>query len=200
MPQQDITTQRPIRIQFFRFRKCFWIHGRFRRGNKYYLALQNLLHLLLRAATSLLLLTIINNHRIPSRHARHTRHDAGVAHTLKDETLKFAIRGVVVIGLVGEVDDAGFVSGVLRKEEEVDEEGGLLSEISCYGGGDSDDVAYEVAQREVGVEEGFVDSVGVGTDLVEGKGLAMVHDNPGGGERDILFKGEEKKKKELLTS
>lgn len=123
-----------------------------------------------------------------------------MAHTLKDETLKFAIRGVVVVGLVGEVDDAGFVSGVLRKEEEVDEEGGLLSEISCYGGGDSDDVAYEVAEGEVGVEEGFVDSVGVGTDLVEGKGLAMVHDHPGGGERDILFKGEEKEKKELLTS
>lgn len=89
-----------------------------------------------------------------------------MAHTLKDETLQFAIRGVVVVGLVGEVDDAGFVSGVLRKEEEVDEEGGLLSEISCYGGGDSDDVAYEVAEGEVGVEEGFVDSVGVGTDLV----------------------------------
>lgn len=89
-----------------------------------------------------------------------------MAHPLKDETLKFAIGGVVVVGLVGEVDDAGFVSGVLRKEEEVDEEGGLLSEISCYGGGDSDDVAYEVAEGEVGVEEGFVDSVGVGTDLV----------------------------------
>lgn len=104
-----------------------------------------------------------------------------MAHPLEDETLKFAIRGVVVIGLVGEVDDAGFVSGVLRKEKEVDEEGGLLSEISCYGGGDSDDVAYEVAQGEVGVEESFVDSVSVGTDLVEGKGLAMVHDHPRGG-------------------
>lgn len=119
-----------------------------------------------------------------------------MAHPLKDETLKFAIRGVVVIGLVGEVDDAGFVSGVLRKEEEVDEEGGLLSEISCYGGGASDDVAYEVAQGEVGVEEGFVDSVGVGTDLVEGKGLAMVHDHPG--EREgysVQRRGEEKKKR-----
>lgn len=197
MPQQNITTQRPIRIQFFRFRKCFGIHGRFRRGNKYHLALQNLL--LLRAATSSLLPVI--NHRIPSRHARHTRHDAGVAHPLKDETLKFAIRGVVVVGLVGEVDDAGFVSGVLRKEEEVDEEGGLLSEISCYGGGDSDDVAYEVAEGEVGVEEGFVDSVGVGTDLVEGKGLAMVHDHPGGGGRGIFCSKERRrKKKELLTS
>lgn len=35
---------------------------------------------------------------------------------------------------------------------------------------------------------------------MEGKGLAMVHDHPGGGERDILFKEEEKKIKELLTS
>lgn len=121
-----------------------------------------------------------------------------MAHTLKDETLKFAIRGVVVVGLVGEVDDAGFVSGVLRKEEEVDEEGGLLSEISCYGGGDSDDVAYDVAQGEVGVEEGFVDSVGVGTDLAEGKGLAMVHDHTvgGGGEGySVQRRGEEKRKK-----
>lgn len=119
-----------------------------------------------------------------------------MAHTLKDETLKFAIRGVVVVGLVGEVDDAGFVSGVLRKEEEVDQEGGLLSEISCDGGGDSDDVAYEVAEGEVGVEEGFVDSVGVGTDLVEGKGLAMVHDHPGGGGEgySVQRRGEGKKK------
>lgn len=124
-----------------------------------------------------------------------------MAHPLKDETLKFAIRGVVVVGLVGEVDDAGFVSGVLRKEEEVDEERGLLSEISCYGGGDSDDVAYEVAQGEVGVEEGFVDSVGVGTDLVEGKGLAMVHDHPGGGGGGIFCSKERRrKKKELFTS
>lgn len=126
-----------------------------------------------------------------------------MAHPLEDETLKFAIRGVVVIGLVGEVDDAGFVSGVLRKEEEVDEEGGLLSEISCYGGGDSDDVAYEVAQGEVGVEEGSVDSVGVGTDLVEGKGLAMVHDHTvgGGGEGySVQRRGEEKEKEKLLTS
>lgn len=122
-----------------------------------------------------------------------------MAHPLKDETLKFAIRGVVVVGLVGEVDDAGFVSGVLRKEEEVDEEGGLLSEISCYGGGNSDDVAYEVAEGEVGVEEGFVDSVGVGTDLGEGKGLAMVHDHPG--ERGMFCSKERRrKKKELLAS
>lgn len=122
-----------------------------------------------------------------------------MAHPLKDETLKFAIRGVVVVGLVGEVDDAGFVSGVLRKEEEVDEEGGLLSEISCYGGGDSDDVAYEVAQGEVGVEEGFVDSVGVGTDLVEGKGLAMVNDHPGRG-RGIFCAKERRKKVTHLVS
>lgn len=124
-----------------------------------------------------------------------------MAHPLKDETLKFAIRGVVVVGLVGEVDDAGFVSGVLRKEEEVDEEGGLLSEISCYGGGDSDDVAYEVAEGEVGVEEGFVDSVGVWTDLVEGKGLAMVHDHGGGGEGySVQRRGEGKRNTHLVST
>lgn len=121
-----------------------------------------------------------------------------MAHPLKDETLKFAIRGVVVVGLVGEVDDAGFVSGVLRKEEEVDEERGLLSEISCYGGGDSNDVAYEVAEGEVGVEESFVNSVGVGTDLVEGKGLAMVHDHPGGG-RGIFCSKERRRKRKRIT-
>lgn len=49
------------------------------------------------------------------------------------------------------------------------------------------------------MEEGFVDSVGVGTDLVEGKGLAMVNDHPEGGGRGI-FCSKEKKKKELLTS
>lgn len=34
---------------------------------------------------------------------------------------------------------------------------------------------------------------------MEGKGLAIIHDHPKGGERDILFKGEEKKEKKRIT-
>ena len=104
--------------------------------------------------------------------AGEARDDAGVAHAFVDEAEEFLVGGRVLA--VGELDDAGFVFLVARAEVEVDQEGGLLGEIAGDGCGHADAVADEISIGQTGFREGFVETVGIGSDLVGGALLQVI--------------------------
>src|ERR1700693_4527833 len=97
MPKQDVILKRTMRIEFLWVGKLLRVHGGNRRCDEHCVAFLNR-----NRATS-----AIFNGEVFRCDTRKTRNNARVTHTLKDETLKFALRFRSI--KFRELDDTSFV-------------------------------------------------------------------------------------------